>query len=489
MAGETINTFTVANARSADANTVGQVWASAVIRQSRLSDALSEMEGGERSQRPILVKQELKAGRGEKVHYSLAKVLGGSARRGTDALEGYEEKPALGTFYVTVDQVRHGIGWSDLITHLLGCGYSLEQAFGILCAEHFGRLKQNDALMSFRRYNTALNTIRPNGRTTLDTITQNDTIDTTTIGEAASMLATLGGQPANLSKSKAGAEVWGYTLFAPDQFLRPLKADSDYKEALRHAATKGDKNILFSGGYADWDGHIIKHWYQPDMDTYGPIGSPLLPKAKLGYAITGGTSAIDVKAPGTLLNDTGNGIYYYHPFQFFKGYSYKLLSHDAPDADTNTYYFVVYNITGADAGKYGVYSYVGSSGNLGYQIGITNRLASSASGAAVTTLAGQTWDGGVHTDAHPVGSLIIPVNALCVPYGWGLMLGAGALLRCYGSVPMRAIKMDRDYGEKRGSGYRAIYGQKPAVDTSGQPVGYVLVEGAVDHQGVTLTYA
>jgi hypothetical protein len=52
---------------------------------------------------------------------------------------------------------------------------------------------------------------------------------------------------------------------------------------------------------------------------------------------------------------------------------------------------------------------------------------------------------------------------------------------------MRRIRDLRDFGERKGMGYKSIYGQKPALDTELNPRGYVRIRCAVEHQGVNIT--
>jgi N4-gp56 family major capsid protein len=490
----TIKAVDMPGIRAADSKLVGEVWEAAVLLQSQTEDVLGQMEGPENSGKPVCVKRALNKGRGDTVNFTVAKALGGSVRRGDAVLEGFEEKAQKATYNVKIDQIRHAVGYTELITDLMAAGHSLESAYATLLGQHFGRTKQEDALMSFRRYATFLNTVRPNNKATRAAITASDVFSTDLISDAAAAMSTRAAAPANVSKAKSKAKVEGFIFFGPDDLLRPLKADDAYLSALSHAGVRGDENLLFKGGYAQWDAHYIYHWLVKDHDTLGPIGSPLGAKALLGDAVTGANTAPVIQGSGTTiaaltaLDLAKDGASYFEPFKFFEGYAYKLLSHETLTADSGVHYFIIYNVSGADAGKYGVYSYVGSA-NTGDKITVTNRLRAAASGAAVDELAGQAWNAAVHTDAHPTGSLIIQVNEQCVPYGYGLGLGANALVRAYGTIPMKRIVNRRDYDERKGMGYKSIYGQKPALDTTGQPRNYVLVQAAISYPGVRLTYA
>lgn len=480
--------------RSADSKLVGELWDKAVILQSNTENVLGQFEGPEGSGKAVCVKTNLKAGAGDTVHFTVHKSLGGSATRGDAKLEGNEELPQAATYKCRVDQVRHAVGYTNLIEHLMAAGHSLESAYAKLCGEHFGLTKQEDGLMCLIQGANFHNTVRAGGRSSTDALTKDDVMTTDLIADTGAVLSSRGGKPANVSKSNSGATIEGFTLFGSDIFLRPLKSDDSYLTAVSHAGERGDKNVLFRGGYVQWDGHFIYPWHVKDADTYGPIGAPVQAKGLLGNPVVAENTLPVITGSGETIanlaakNLASNGVSYYEPFKFFKGYPYKFLSHDTPSSDSNTYYFIIWNISGPDAGKYGVYSYTGSA-NTGHAITTSKRLRAAASGDAVTTLAGQTWDGNIHTDAHPTGSIIIQVNSGCVPFGYGFMLGANSLVCAYGNTPMTRIKERGDYGERKGMGYKSIYGQAVAKDTTGNPRNYMLIEAAISYPGINITYS
>jgi len=142
-------------------------------------------------------------------------------------------------------------------------------------------------------------------------------------------------------------------------------------------------------------------------------------------------------------------------------------------------------MTGADAGKFGVYSYVEADNN-GNAITMTARLGPAAAGDAVTSLAGQTWDSAIHTNAHPTGSLIIPVNAKCVQYGYALFLGVDSVCLGWGKYPLRDIRHDDDYEDQKGLGIESYYGLNVPRDVNGNPYSYLVMEMAIRTHGSPL---
>jgi hypothetical protein len=475
---------TLGATRTADANNLADAWKDAALQWSQTEDFLGQWEGKPGSGNVIAVSTDLKAGRGDRVHVSVFGDLGGSGQISDDELEGFEEVPDEATFEVDIDQFRHAVAYTELARQMTNQGGSLDS----ISAEKLGRWlaarKQTHALLRFIKGANGLNTLRPDAKTR-DLLLTADTLDTSLADNAAGVLGALGANPAMVKVAGSGATIESYLCAGDDQVMTPLRNDDRYENMLLHAQVRGDSNETMKGGYAKWNGHTFYHLNVKDGKTRGALRTPLTPKAKLGDAITAGTTAISVYGSGKTQSALGDYASYYKPFEYFAGYDFLFTKKQVAAPDSGTYYFVIYNVTGSDAGKFGVYSYVGSDCN-GNRITITNRLGSAVGGARVTSLAGQTYSSLTHTDAHPTGSLIIPVNAKCVPVAYSLFFGADAMVRCYGKTPIKRLQNVRDYAERRGEGIKSIFGQNVAKDTDGQPSGYVLLETAYAPVGVRL---
>ena len=219
-----------------------------------------------------------------------------------------------------------------------------------------------------------------------------------------------------------------------------------------------------------------------DPDTDGPLGAPILPRALLGTAIAADTAAVNITGSGVAAPDTS-----IYPFDWYLGYDYPFYEEQAANPDGKTYGVVIVNVSGPDAGKWGAYSYLGSS-NDGNKLTMLNRLGPAAGGAAVTTLFGQSWDPAKHTNAHPTGSLIFQVNAKCTTVGWAFMFGAKAAARAYGNLgddnegkSIANFGETGDYGMKKGRAMAICFGQAPTQDTKNQARNFVLIPCAVQH--------
>lgn len=473
--------------RNQDPNLVAQKWNTAAILNADNTDDLSQLEGAENSDSPIQIKQDLAAGGGDTVNFSVFGDLGGSGKRGSDELLGYTEQPIEHTFNVVVDQVRHGISDKALVRQMTATGRSREAIEVELLGRWFGRKKKNDAFMRFILGAQAGNTLRPDGKQR-DSLLTTDTISASFISDAGAFLTTLNASPGRIGKAESGADIFGYLFYSDQAVLRPLKDDDTYLQATRYSDVRGTDNVLFKGGFRQWDANTIWDAKVPDLTTYGPLGSALAPKALLGAS---GATSIDFSATnstvviyGSGVNNTNLGNYsaYYEPFQFFPGYSYTFTKKDAAINDTATRYVMLYDP--AD-GKWCPMSYTGNT-NTGNQITIGNRLAAASSGSRATSFMGFTWDSSKNKEVFPVGSWVIPVNAKGVAFGYTLALGRAAMFRAFGNIKMQRIKNVTDFEEDTGVGIKSIYGQNVPVDALQRVRNYLLIETAVNHPGITL---
>lgn len=476
------NTFSAAQTQNS--KLVGELFSDLMLLETPNQDILGQMEGPEGSGRPICVKTELNKGRGDTVHFSTTARPGGRGAIGEALLEA--ELLRHGSYNVKIDQLRHGLAWTEKMEWGLAAGKSLEEVYADAGSEWFGLRRQSDMMMLWRRYATASNTIRPNSRATNDTLLSTDVMSTTMIENTASLLKSRLAKPARVLRTKVDrytADVKSYIILAPDRLLSPIKSSSSaYQEALRSAGVRGSENVIWKGGYAPWDGQHVFHVDVGLEDTEGPLGMPIQPEALLGTALTNAavTDASTISITGGGISTPSSAHY---PYDWFPGVPYALLGHAAPATDSGVYYVVIYNVTGADAGKFGIYKYTGSS-NSGQAIVPSQFLGATASGDRVTTLAGIAWDATKHTANHPNGSRVVLVNAKCVPYCWGMGLGAMAGLRPYGGPPIKPIRESADWGEKKGMGFKAIYGQGLAKDTRDEVRNYALIVAAYRPQGL-----
>jgi len=245
---------------------------------------------------------------------------------------------------------------------------------------------------------------------------------------------------------------------------------------------RGDGNETRTGKYPLWDNNIIFN-HQIRIDTaLGRQGSPLSPRAYLGAALVDADgTGLAVTGGGTQnsagTNDSGDF------FANFRDFNWKITS-----ANTNpfaegaiTHYVLVYNLSGADKGKYEVMEVTANDGNE-----LTVTRVDPADGAA-GTVADTNFHinaAGKYSAAHPSGSLILPCNAYGVPIVYGLHLGANALYYAKGSVDMEQIFHYDDFANAgnrahlNAIGVQGIRGFAAYQDTANRYPNVVLVAGA-----------
>lgn len=503
MSVANINAKTFANLNSEAANAVGKAFSKYLHIGSNTSDVFSKFEGADGAMgSPVCRKTELGTMAGKKIEFTIKGQLSGFGKLGEQTLRGNEEKRRYGTTEVEVDFIRHAEAYTRKQIAFMAANGEVRSGIAKDLADWWARKKQTAALHRLRqRAQSGVNIIYPNARGGIHSLRSADTFSVQTINKAQSLAQQLGAKPLKMGKSKAGAPIPNFMFFGPEQVINPITADSTYTAALNNAQVRGyGNNEFWDGGIAQVMGQTVFHWATVDPDSDGPIGSMFDPRAKLGTAITAGTTAIDITG-----GSSTSALY----FEFFPGYAWLHYEEESVSADSNDYYVLIYNhvesTNGAgDAGKWGFYRYTGSS-NTGNKLTMKNengnattgagaRLAGSTSGKASTKIGEVVWDANVNTTEHPTGAWIYLANKKGQIYGYVAALGSNALLRAYGGGAMgedmpvagKFQTEDEDYGMIKGVAIEAVYGTEVWTDTQGHPTNYVLIPCAYTPNGLSL---
>lgn len=476
------NVYTLAIALAQDSDLKGRLWSKMLEVGSFTNDDFAKLEGAAGSDMPFWTKQDLKADGGDKVTFSVIGEASGPGARGEVELTGRTSVPIMGTYTCQVDYFRDAVELTRKQIKFLATGKSLESVVMGMLSKKMGRKRQNDMMHTLIRTDNVL-TLRPNNRQATADLRHIDTLTPTFLVESMARLQGQGARPIDISKSKSGSPVHRFLAFIAQNAMVDIRNSSSYQQALLHAANKDSNlNPIFSGKLVDWNGISLWEHIVVNADSDDALGSPLTPIARLGAAITAADTTFILKGG----RDGTNTLSEY--FRDFPGYDYLFTETQAAAPDASTYYFWVYNTSGANAGKAGFYSYTGSA-NTGNQItAVTGRLRAAAAGIAVATLGEVDWDADTMIDSHPAGSWIIPANQWGVPFTRAFLLGAGSALRAYGSIKAERIHQDRDYNFVKGMGYEGIWGQQAALDTEEVPRNYALLEAAYEIPGITLPY-
>lgn len=404
---------TILAANSASEEMRKKIWATIADKSRLTEDPFKAHQGGPTS--IIEVRRDLAAkGNGQKVVFPKT---GGYHVIGVNgdtplALNDYA-KDVLGSDTVSVDIKKFGHNDSDyneqnILREILG-------NVPVLLGEQMGREFYQDAAMTHMHLAHAQSKMIL-GQTSVDALTANDELDLTALQDASGMMEPRGGKPYTMRVDGNGSVTSGYLFMPTTPAWRALKADPTVREWHTYAAERGASNPLFTGELHNLDGNIIQHFCPIDHSEAGAVSSPYAPRAYLGTAIAGGTSAIDITGGRNATNGALTNVHYFRWFprnstyKFLSGSSLAVTSNFWGSASTSYFYVRIDNPRNAvtDPGKWCIYRVTTNDGN---KLTMDQRLGASASGARSDTVGSVTWDANVHTVTHASDSMIRLCNA------------------------------------------------------------------------------
>ena len=467
-------------------NSVRQLWHKGVLVGEQTADFFASLEGM-RKDSPIRAVTDTAKGAGQKITFTTRSGYYGRGKQGDamfTALSDFE-KTKLSDFELKVDWLRHATSMNERAEEVMGLRDEIASGDNVELGKWLGRKKSDQMFGLFQLLLPSDNVLVASAKT-LNTLGSADTLDWSEIVRMGTTLQPLGGRPANILRKGVQADpVHSNIVIGTVPALSSLKLDSSYLTLRAQAEVRGGENTIFGGGYCNVDGHVIREYNALDHDGVGAVGSFMNPRAFLGVPITAGNTAVDITGGGA--DNTTNAETGVDFFQYFSGFAYPFLQNvtgTAYDPGSTTRYVIIYNKTGANAGKWGFYSY--TTGNNGQKITMVNRLRATASDAAVSTLGGVTWDAAVHTDAHPTGSIVIQANAKGVPIGSTLMLGASAAVRGYGKYRGQNMLQKQEGGFITERYIVSVFGQALYKDRAGRVPSVIRLDHAVSYPDLKL---
>lgn len=456
-----------------------QIWKKGALLAEQNEDFFMQMEG--RSEKSLIWTQtDLAKGEGSIMNFTTQTGFYGRGKKGDALFESDAdfEKIRQGNFQLKIDFIRNAVRTNKRMEEIMGMKGDIESGVNTGLGKWLGRQKTTQLFALFRHQLPAANVLYAGGK-------QRDTLKTADIFRwdeaviAGHTLMPMGGIPADISKP-GGEPILSQTFISATTNLLGFKLDSAWKQVLRDGDVRGMGNTIFKGGYPSVDGHTIVPYNPINHDGVGPMGSFLNPLAFVGNAdIAAGTTARVVYGGGnaTDYNDADF-------FEYFENAPFTFVDTGAITPTTSTRYFIIYNLTGAAAGKWGMYAY--TTGNDGNKITCTAHLGATAAGVQVTTLGGVTYNAALNTTDHPLGSMIFPCNSLGVPIGSTIVMGRSAILRGYGSLRADHT-MDRLNGDFITDRYiTSIFGQTFKKDRLDRVISALRIDHAISIPGVTL---
>jgi hypothetical protein len=478
-------------------DSVRKLWKKGALIAEQGNDFYQPMEG--RSEKSLIwTNTDLSKGNGHEITFTTQSGFYNEGKVGEALFEGPDdfESVDIDDFKLKVDFVRNAVRMTERTEEVMGMRGEIASGFNVQLGEWLGRKKTEQINMMIMLKINAENVMCANGKTPA-TLSSADVLTWDDIVTAGQSMKPLGGLPANISAAGVGYPIWSQTIVATEAALTSLKLDSDYKTALQNADVRGRGNTIFKGGYLPIDGHTIVPFNPIDHDGIGAVGSPLNPKAFLGVAITDADTAVEVKGGGNATDAAKTGKLY---FKYFPGYAYTFIdtgaysvsdypSSDGVNYDAEEKYFLIYNLTGADAGKFGMYAY--TTGNNGNKITITKRLTTGSEGTyQKNTVGGVVYNASPYTGkvtmAHPVGSLIIPCNRLGVPIADTVFFGRSAICRGYGMYRAERVQEEHNLGFVTDRGIVSVFGQTIRQDRKGRHPALIRLRHAVSYPGISL---
>lgn len=466
---------------------VRQLWEKGAEVSEMTHDWFRQFEGPSITS-PIQVKTDLSKGAGQKITFTSRAGMYGRAHIGEELFENstHFEELNHGSHDLTVDWFRHATAISDRAEEALGWRGEVKSGLNDALGEWLGRLKTKHMFMSFLHKGADDNHAVINGKASMNDIEDDDVLTYDTLVQWGARMKPKNGPGAVVGRDRAGNPIKKYIVASSSDALFSLKLDPDYKAAIKDAGLRGGENLFFKGGYENLDGHMIAEYTAIEHDGAGPIGSPINPRADLGVAITAGTAQVDIKGGGNSTNAAKTRIDY---FEDFPNHDFVFSPSDSVTAGTGTFYVIIYNITGANAGKWGFYEFAGADANDGTKLasaGMVKRLRAGAGGYGYTQVGNVQWNATKNTDAHPEGSLVFLASKNAVPIGYTIFMGACAMRRGIG-------KFSRQRGEDRVDDFvtrvyiKSVFGQAPREDARGRATGFMTLCHAINYPGITIT--
>jgi hypothetical protein len=517
--------MTLADALGQDPDLVGKVWSRQLREGASQVDDFAAFEGGERDQKPFVVKSDLNAKAGDEIRFTVMSDVAGPGVRGETELTGNTSSVDFHTYTCKVDFWRDAFEPTKKQLQFMAAGGSVKSEALKNLRNKLGRQRMYDMKMALKLLGKG-NTVRPNGKRSKDDLTAADTMSPGLLPVVKPQLQRLGGKPFMVSRNKHGSPVYSYMAYIPDVAMVDIRNSSTYDSALRYAADRGGDNPIFNGRLLDWQGIGLFEHITIDPDWDDKLSDPLAPRAVLGanagFGVdTAGTLKLRCASVVDGVSQNPRSRY----FEWFPGFKYEWWEGQAASAGWSDFYndattgiahssreYFAWIIN--PDGSVGFVRYAGNANN-GNEITLNGILNpdNTADGSGIGSdelgefiCTGDGWGlneagtaytraeggGGASsncsadfrwTSEFDAGAYIIPCNAKGAPEMYSLMLAQHAAVRAYVGED-KFISQERDYGFVNGFGYETIFGQAPCERTDRKTNGYLLIEHTGQHPGL-----
>ncbi|MFZ4765831.1 MAG: hypothetical protein ACOYMN_12845, partial [Roseimicrobium sp.] len=470
----TIDADTVAEIVSAaGANSQEQKWAAQVAVNSMGQNPWVKLMGGVMGGKPIQVMADTNKLKGQVVNLQVEAPLGGTGRQGSGEQRiGYGEDTKFKMWQFQIGAQWHGVKANriSLAQTVLGKG-SFDSRARSKLSEWFAARQGSFLEACLLAAKTARTTLFCNNKQSVEALRSADVFYADTAKKVSDLMAANMARPLAVARGKtSGQTIKKYFIQGNSRLYDSLHQSDTWQTLLANSDIRGSENQLFFGGLPSWAGCVLDETQIEVNTADGPQGSFAAPIAYTGSAV------IALPATGAELLGGGSaaagGLTDRLYFEYFQGAQYKKFDREVIAATTGTeYYFLIRNLTGADAGKFGMYAYQVNNGN---KLVLTKALRSTAATSGKidqTTVGNVTWNSGVWTtsvltNTHPIGSEIIPCNSYGQPFVCGYSFGDEAMISGFGSVDGeiamgRRTFEDKDHGREYEIGNEMVWGAAP----------------------------
>jgi len=483
-------------------------WQQAIILGIRgRSNPFHGLIGGLNGMKPITEIMDFKTVMGKEIVVTLDRPLGGAGVQGPasqNKVVGKEENQVPATYRAKVGLFAHMVAGEQIMETETVIGKDWDTRQRKKLTEYFAWKQADDIQFEMIVRAHSRNTIYPNNKSAIDQLGTADSLNLGTVDRAKLVLNRNQGQPFEIGRSEAGAEILSYLIMGPSTAYSGLASSNAYQQLLANADTRGPGNKLFKGGLPKYLGTYLYDWSVEDGTQIGPLAAPCTPVAYTAVDLpaTTTTTAQDINGGGLKNADLSFTDRLF--FQYYENSRY--IGHEGVkrNADTTTTRYVgIYIFDGADAGKIAFYSYQVNNGN---KLVMVNRLGAANSGQIVTTLGSMTYANlqaavgsngfaGVSTGIVPAGSMVFQVNAKGVPYVRSYGLGRNAILAGWGNLapnkaygsgggsPGQRLFQAQDAGRIFSVGWQQVWGCRATEDANNMVNGYVLILSAYQPPG------
>lgn len=278
-----INDTTTANLDYA----IPEMW-DTKIRLDAIKSAFwgSRFEGKQGSKMPIIVNTDFTKGPGDVIHFQTMRRLMLSGVTGETVLTGSEETLSLGQFDLSVEWLRHAVGFNKRGTRR--ANFDAVMVAGQELSDWLAR-KVDDSLFEELVSSESPSTIYSGGKTAEASLTSSDVFNCDTLDRMKVALLRKGAIPFQV-KNVGGSSLKYFGVVIDPIDAYNLRGDDAWYSAQRDANVRGMDNPIFTGALGIYNGMIVYEF----GNVGGIEGTWLRPEAKLSAALTAGGTTVTV---------------------------------------------------------------------------------------------------------------------------------------------------------------------------------------------------